>query len=99
MDVDEEFDVDETTSGDDGIDDDGQPAQTNQISSHRIDRYKKLGFHPQKEHYCNKYLPYAEQLDEESQRMLVEVREYLAMAVATREMVPAISTAVTRLMM
>lgn len=107
MDVDEEFDVDETTSGDDGLDDDGQPTNQNAtgnntsvtISSYLSGRYKKLGFHPQKEIFCNKYLPYADQLDDESQRMLADVKEFLAVAVATREMVPAITTAVKQLMM
>lgn len=98
MDIDEDFDVDETTSGDDGIEDDGQSLEANQ-SYKKLARYKKLGFHPQKEIYCNKYLPYAEHLDDESQRMLADVKEYLAVAVASREMVPAIANAVKRLIM
>lgn len=95
MDVDEEFDVDET-SGDDGIDEDSKlTLATGQLT----ERHKKLGFRPQKEIYCNRYLPYADQLDDESQQMLVDVKEFLAVAIAKREMVPAISTAVSRLIM
>lgn len=97
MDVDEDFDM-ETTSGDDAVDDDGQPTdynKTGQLSA----RYKKLGFHPQKEIYCNKYLPYADDLDDESQRMLADVKVLLASSISQREMTPTIVTAVSRLMM
>lgn len=96
MDVDEDYDM-ETTSGDDAVDDDGQPtvsAHTGQLTA----RYKKLGFHPQKEIYCNRYLPYADLLDDESQRMLDDVKVLMATAISHREMTPTIATAVTRLM-
>lgn len=55
-----------TTSGDDCVPDDD--AIDDEI--------------PQKEIYCNKYLPYADQLDDESQKMLTELKEGLAKAVA-----------------
>lgn len=104
MDIDEEFEVEETTSGDDGIDDDGPISNQNNpaipnASTSNIRRYEKLGFHPQQETFCNKYLPYANQLDDESQRMLADVKEFLATAVASREMIPATTTAVKQLMM
>lgn len=96
MDVDEDYDV-ETTSGDDGIDDEvatSNPSEASRLTA----RFKRLGFHPQKEIFCNKYLPYADKLDDESQLMLGQLKEFLARSVACREMTPAIGTAVARLM-
>lgn len=97
MDVDEDYDV-ATTSGDDGIDDEvatnNNPSEASQLTG----RFKRLGFYPQKEIFCNKYLPYADQLDDESQLMLGELKEFLARSVACREMTPAIGTAIARLM-
>lgn len=91
MDVDEDLEV-ETTSGDDGND------IVDEVPATKLNRYKKLGFYPQKEIYCNKYLPYADQLDDESQVMLAELKEYLARAVVHRELTPAISSAIAKLM-
>lgn len=98
MDIDDYLDF-ETTSGDDGIDDaidDGVPVK--KYSEFQQARYKKLGFHPQKEIFCNKYLPYADQLDDESQKMLTELKEGLAKAVILREMTPAVGMAISRLL-
>lgn len=90
-----------TTSGDDAIDDapgDNEDVPTKKYSEFQQARYKKLGFHPQKEIFCNKYLPYADQLDDESQKMLTELKEGLAKAVALREMTPAVGIAISRLL-
>lgn len=99
MDVDDYVDL-ETTSGDDGNDEDGPSAQsTTSTDQFKQSRYKRLGFHPQKEIFCNKYLPYADHLDDESQLALEQLKEYLAKAVALREMTPSVSTAMARLLM
>lgn len=98
MDVDDYVDL-ETTSGDDGNDDDGPSLQPTQSTEQfKQSRYKRLGFHPQKEIFCNKYLPYADQLDDESQLALVQLKEFLAKAVALREMTPSVSLAMARLL-
>lgn len=94
-----------TTSGDDGNDDVNENEISNDNGSPRKkwsqfqqERYKKLGFIPQKEIFCNKYLPYADQLDDESQKMLTQLKEGLAKAVALREMTPAVGLAISRLL-
>lgn len=100
MDIDDSLDF-ETTSGDDGIaDDDVMDADVpiRKYSAFQQARFKKLGFHPQKEIFCNKYLPYADRLDDESQKMLTELKEGLAKAVALREMTPAVGMAISRLL-
>lgn len=104
MDIDDYLDL-ETTSGDDANDEDpsSELATTTATSTKTSDsfqqlRYKKLGFHPQKEIFCNKYLPYADQLDDESQQMLTQLKESLAKAVALREMTPAVGIAMSRLL-
>lgn len=103
MEIDDYLDL-ETTSGDDGNDEDvpsDQPtitAATKSSDNFQQLRYKKLGFHPQKEIFCNKYLPYADQLDDESQQMLMQLKEALARAVALREMTPAVGIAMSRLL-
>lgn len=98
METDEYVDL-ETTSGDDAADEDNTPITLKPAIPHLHTRYKKLGFYPQKEIYCNKYLPYADKLDDESQRMLKQLKESLAKAVALREMTPAIGTCMSRLLM
>lgn len=102
MEIDEYLDC-ETTSGDDVNDDaneteNDENAPTTKYSQFQQARYKKLGFVPQKEIFCNKYLPYADQLDDESQKMLTELKEGLAKAVALREMTPAVGIAISRLL-
>lgn len=62
-------------------------------------RWQKLGFKPQREIFCNKYLPYAEVLDDESQELLRRVKENLAKAVAMREMNPGIGIYASRLLL
>jgi proteasome activator subunit 4 len=49
---------------------------------------KRLGFKPQRENVFCKLLPYADQLDEESVRMLSEIKANLGRAVILREMRP-----------
>uniref|UniRef100_A0A336KJE2 CSON009560 protein n=1 Tax=Culicoides sonorensis TaxID=179676 RepID=A0A336KJE2_CULSO len=66
-------------------------------SKYSEERRKQLGFKPQKELFCNKYLPYADQLDEESNRFLASIKENFAKAVAMREMNPGIGIYATRL--
>jgi proteasome activator subunit 4 len=51
-------------------------------------RIKRLGYKPQREIVYNKLLPYADQLDEESIRMLSEIKANLGRAVLMREMRP-----------
>lgn len=51
-------------------------------------RSQKLGFKPQREIVYNKLLPYAAELDEESQQMLNEIKTNLGLSVMMREMRP-----------
>lgn len=92
-----------TTSGDDGNDGhddavDGNFLVEKKLTEFQQARYEKLGFIPQKEIFCNKYLPYADQLDDESQKMLTQLKDGLAKAVALREMTPAVGIAISRLL-
>lgn len=102
MDTDDFIDLDTVASGDDALDDDQIDDEASssgkKLSEFQRARFKKLGFVPQKEIYCNKYLPYADQLDDESQKMLTELKEGLAKAVATREMTPGVGIATSRLL-
>lgn len=66
--------------------------------SYRNERYRRLGFHPQKEVYANHYLPYAEHLDDESQLMLADIKNNLARSVALRELKPSVGFFVNKLM-
>ena len=52
------------------------------------ERIQRLGFKPQREIVYCKLLPYANQLDKESVRMLSEIKANLARAVVMREMRP-----------
>lgn len=49
---------------------------------------RNLGFRPQKELVYNKLLPYADELDAESQMLLTEIKENLGRAVMLREIRP-----------
>jgi proteasome activator subunit 4 len=60
-------------------------------------RVKRLGFKPQREIVYCKLLPYANQLDEESVRMLSEIKANLGRAVMMREMRPGCGMWTTRL--
>ncbi|XP_053613915.1 proteasome activator complex subunit 4B-like isoform X2 [Plodia interpunctella] len=62
------------------------------------ERIQSLGFKPQKEILTNRLLPYAEELDEESQRFLEQVKTNLAKSVLLREMKPACGVWSSRLM-
>lgn len=62
-------------------------------------RWRALGFKPQKELYCNKYLPYADQLDAESNKLLDAIKVNLGRAVACRDMNPGIGIYSSRLLM
>ena len=44
-----------------------------------------LGFRPQRETPYNKLLPYAEQLDEESNKQLAEIKTFLGRAIQLRD--------------
>jgi proteasome activator subunit 4 len=52
------------------------------------ERIKRLGYKPQREIVYCKLLPYSDQLDEESVRMLSEIKGNLGRAVMMREMRP-----------
>lgn len=60
-------------------------------------RTERLGFRPQSEIFCNKLLPYADVLDDESQAFLIEVKDGLAKAVAMREIKPTVGVYMNRL--
>ncbi|XP_057375631.1 proteasome activator complex subunit 4-like [Daphnia carinata] len=60
-------------------------------------RHKKLGFRPQKELIFNKFLPYAEGIDEESESFLSEIKWNLSRAVLFRELRPGVVTWTGRL--
>ncbi|XP_039757771.1 proteasome activator complex subunit 4A-like isoform X2 [Pararge aegeria] len=62
------------------------------------ERIKALGFKPQKELLTNHLLPYADQLDDESQLFLQQVKTNLAKSVMLREMKPACGVWSSRLM-
>jgi len=61
-------------------------------------RFKRLGFKPQKEIVYCKLLPYADQLDDESVRMLSEIKANLGRAVMMREMRPGCGMWTARLL-
>lgn len=84
---------DETTfESDDECDDLHEQEQT------KAERSQLLGFRPQNEIYCNKFLPYADGLDAESQTQLVALKNNLAKAVAVREINPSVGICLNRLM-
>lgn len=49
-------------------------------------RMAKLGFKPQKEIWCNKLLPYADIIDDESTKMLNEIKIILGRSVACSDL-------------
>lgn len=49
-------------------------------------RYEKLGFRPQKEIWCNRIMPYAEIIDNESTQMLNEIKTNLGRAIALSDL-------------
>ncbi|GLH02190.1 Proteasome activator complex subunit 4 [Gryllus bimaculatus] len=59
-----------------------------ELTMDRETRSSILGFKPQKEIVYNKLLPYAQQLDDQSQRMLLEIKTNLGLSVMMREMRP-----------
>ncbi|CAD7093813.1 unnamed protein product [Hermetia illucens] len=61
------------------------------------DRYEKLGFRPQKELPWNRYLPYADKVDAESQRLLARIKADLAKALAMRDISPGVGYCANRL--
>ncbi|XP_053680435.1 proteasome activator complex subunit 4B-like [Anopheles nili] len=63
----------------------------------RNERFEKLGFKPQKELFCNKFLPYADKLDDESQANLEKIKNSLGKAVAMREMGPVVMMSIKNL--
>lgn len=67
------------------------------MDTDRDDRFEKLGYAPQKEIIYNKLLPYADKLDEESCKMLMEIKGNLGNAVLLREIKPACRLWVARL--
>lgn len=61
-------------------------------------RANLLGFKPQQEVVTNRLLPYADELDKESQMFLEQVKTNLARAVVLREMKPGCGAWSSRLM-
>uniref|UniRef100_A0A1B0D4X7 Uncharacterized protein n=1 Tax=Phlebotomus papatasi TaxID=29031 RepID=A0A1B0D4X7_PHLPP len=78
--------------------DDSSDESVDSMDSKQMERQAKLGFKPQSEIWCNKHLPYADKLDEESQKMLHEIKTCLGKAVALREMNPAVGIYTSKLM-
>lgn len=62
------------------------------------ERFNRLGFYPQKEIFCNNYLPYANKLDDESQEMLATIKNGLAKSVAMRDLKPSIGYFVSKIL-
>ncbi|XP_059471936.1 proteasome activator complex subunit 4-like [Neocloeon triangulifer] len=62
------------------------------------DRIESLGFRPQKILECNRLLPYADKLDEESNRVLATIKANLGRAVMLREICPGCRVWTARLM-
>lgn len=62
------------------------------------ERAKALGFKPQQEVVTNRLLPYANELDKESQMFLEQVKTNLAKSIVLREMKPACGGWSSRLM-
>lgn len=65
--------------------------------NHEEGRYKRLGFKPQKEIIYNKFLPYSEQIDDESLQLFTDIKTNLYKAVMLREMRPGCVLWVSRL--
>lgn len=61
------------------------------------ERFKVLGFKPQKENVYNKLLPYAEKLDDESNRLFSDIKTNLIKSVLAREMRPGCMVWTSRL--
>lgn len=61
------------------------------------ERFKKLGFTPQKENVYNKLLPYADKLDEESSKLFYDIKTNLVKSVLAREMRPGCALWTSRL--
>lgn len=61
------------------------------------ERFKKLGFRPQKENVYNKLLPYADKLDEESNRLFIDIKTNLVKSVLAREIRPGCALWTSRL--
>ncbi|XP_012258033.2 proteasome activator complex subunit 4B-like [Athalia rosae] len=62
-----------------------------------VSSVESLGFKTQKEIFCNKLLPYADEIDDESQLWLAEIKANLGRAVLLREIRPACSVWTVRL--
>ena len=62
----------------------------------KSERAERLGFKPQQELFCNKFLPY--EIDDESLEILDNIKKNLGKVVAMRELSPGISIYVSRLL-
>lgn len=60
-------------------------------------RHRKLGFKPQKEIIYNKFLPYADKLDEESVKLFTDIKSNLFKSVLLREIRPGCVLWISRL--
>lgn len=61
------------------------------------ERFKVLGFIPQKENVYNKLLPYADKLDQESTKLFLDIKTNLIKSVLAREMRPGCALWTSRL--
>jgi hypothetical protein len=70
------------------------------LESWKSKREKELGFKPQGELFPNFYLPYynEKQLDDESNKLLREIKQNLGLAIATREIYAVSGVFLTQLM-
>ncbi|KAG5672273.1 hypothetical protein PVAND_002412 [Polypedilum vanderplanki] len=75
-------------------------ADNERLESWNEKRVKVLGWKPQSEQFHNFYLPYYNEksFDEESNRILQQIKQNLGLAVATREIYPASGVYITKLM-
>lgn len=61
-------------------------------------RARKLGYKPQQEQFHNFYLPYSEKLDDESSKVLDQIKQELGRTLALREINPGAGIFVSKLM-
>ncbi|XP_022913061.1 proteasome activator complex subunit 4A-like [Onthophagus taurus] len=61
------------------------------------ERFRKLGFIPQKENVYNKLLPYADKLDDESTKLFQQIKTNLIKSILAREMRPGCALWTSRL--
>ena len=81
--MDEDDIVEDTPFGGDGTED-----TIEEINRRKDERAAVLGFYPQKEVIYNSFLPYSEEIDQESNRLWQEIKTNLGRAISLRELRP-----------